>query len=283
MPALFAKYLHIFLNVTAGTTLALALRYMLFAGAAWLLGYVLFHRRWFHRKIIARLPPSSEVWREVRYSALSVVIFAAIGGLTVVAIRLGWTRMYWRIGERGWVWFWLSIASAIFIHDAYFYWTHRLMHHRRLFRAFHNVHHLSHNPSPWASYAFSAPEAFVQGAIFPLTVTLIPIHPFAFGIFMVWQIFFNVVGHTGYEYNPARFMDSWVGRFLNTPTNHIMHHEKIRGNYGLYFNFWDRLMRTNHEDYERRFREVTSRPRLADHPKPPPSPHQPHLTPAPLP
>jgi Delta7-sterol 5-desaturase len=47
-----------------------------------------------------------------------------------------------------------------------------------------------------------------------------------------------------------------------------MHHEKFRGNYGLYFNFWDRLMRTNHEDYESRFREVTSRARadIASHP-----------------
>jgi lathosterol oxidase len=277
MPAFLAKNLHVFLQVTAGTTVALSLRYALFAGVAWLLGYVLFHRRWFHRKIIARMPESSEVWREVRYSALSVVIFAAVGGITVVAIKLGWTRMYQPIDKHGWLWFWLSIAGAVFLHDAYFYWTHRLMHHPRLFRVFHRVHHLSHNPSPWASYAFSAPEALVQGLIFPLTVALIPMHPLAFGIFMVWQIVFNVIGHTGYEYNPARFMDSWVRHFLNTPTNHIVHHEKLRGNYGLYFNFWDRLMGTNHDEYERRFREVTSRPR----PVKPPEPAQAEMTPAP--
>ena len=54
-------------------------------------------------------------------------------------------------------------------------------------------------------------------------------------------------------------MDSWVKYISNTPTNHIMHHEKMRGNYGLYFSFWDRVMGTNHADYEARFREVTSR------------------------
>jgi sterol desaturase/sphingolipid hydroxylase (fatty acid hydroxylase superfamily) len=71
-----------------------------------------------------------------------------------------------------------------------------------------------------------------------------------------------VIGHAGYEYNRRRFIDTWFLRtFINTPTAHAMHHEKIRGNYGLYFNFWDRLMGTNHEEYERRFREVTSRPR----------------------
>jgi sterol desaturase/sphingolipid hydroxylase (fatty acid hydroxylase superfamily) len=55
-------------------------------------------------------------------------------------------------------------------------------------------------------------------------------------------------------------MQSPIRFLLNTPTNHIMHHEKMRGNYGLYFNFWDRLMGTNHPDYEHRFEEITSRP-----------------------
>jgi Delta7-sterol 5-desaturase len=58
-------------------------------------------------------------------------------------------------------------------------------------------------------------------------------------------------------------MNSWFGRVMNTPTNHIMHHETMRGNYGLYFNVWDRLMGTNQAGYEDRFREVTSRPREA--------------------
>ena len=76
---------------------------------------------------------------------------------------------------------------------------------------------------------------------------------------MVWQIVFNVLGHTGFEYYPKWLMRTWLGRLLNTPTNHIQHHEKFTGNYGLYFNVWDRLMGTNHKDYESRFNEVTTR------------------------
>jgi sterol desaturase/sphingolipid hydroxylase (fatty acid hydroxylase superfamily) len=48
--------------------------------------------------------------------------------------------------------------------------------------------------------------------------------------------------------------------FLTTPTHHAMHHEKMRGNYGIYFNFWDRLMGTSHPHYEACFLEVTTRP-----------------------
>ncbi len=238
-----------------------ALRYLIFAGLAWLLGYIWFKRRWFHRKIIARFPASSEVRREIAYSALSVLIFAVVATATLWAAKQGWTQIYRPIDRHGWGWFWGSIGCAILLHDTYFYWTHRLMHHPRLFRWFHRTHHLSRNPTPWAAYAFSPLEGVVQAGIFPLTAFLIPIHPVAFAGFMLWQITFNIFGHTGYEFHPHRMMNSWLGRVMNTPTNHIMHHETLRGNYGLYFNVWDRLMGTNQDGYEDRFREVTGRPR----------------------
>jgi len=250
-----------FLEHAFNTTAALAFRYLFFAGLAWLLGYVLFRNRWFHRKIIARLPRSADVQRELGYSALTLVIFGFIGAGTMLAVGHGWTQMYWHVGDYGWGWFWGSILCAILLHDTYFYWSHRLMHLRRLFPIFHRVHHLSTNPSPWAAYAFAPAEAVVEGGIFPLAVLVMPMHPLAFGIFMVWQLAFNVAGHTGYEFHPRWLMNSWLGHLLNTPTNHVMHHEKMRGNYGLYFNLWDRLMGTNHPDYEDRFREVTSRPK----------------------
>ncbi len=236
-------------------------RYLLFAGVAWLLGYVLFKWRWQHRKINPKQPALSDMWREFRWSALTVIVYGLVGAATIWASKLGWLQMYRKIDSRGWLWFFASIGIAVLIHDTWFYWTHRLMHHRKLFRWFHKVHHESTNPSPWAAYSFAPLEAMVQALIFPIVMVLIPMHPLAFMVFMIWQIAFNVAGHTGYEYTPRWLMDSMLGRFLNTPTHHAMHHEKLRGNYGLYFNLWDRFMGTNHADYERRYREVTSRER----------------------
>lgn len=266
-----------FLLTTFGITVETGLRYFLFAGLAWVLGYLLFRRTWAHRKIIPRAPQRADIRRELAYSALTLVIFGAVGAATVLAIKGGHTQMYFRIAKHGWPWFFASIAITIFVHDAYFYWTHRLMHHPRLFRLFHRAHHLSTNPTPWASYAFDPLEAVVQAGIFPIAVTMMPIHPLAFLCFMIWQITFNVAGHTGYEFHSRGLMDSWFGKFINTPTNHVMHHEYFRGNYGLYFNLWDRLMGTNHERYEARFREVTSRPKQTSDTVPPP-PAAPDLT-----
>lgn len=122
--------------------------YVLFAGLAWLLGYVLFRGWWHGRKIIQEMPSRADMRREAMWSALTVVIYGLVGSSTLALKKLGWTQIYTQVDDFGWGWFWGSIVVVIFVHDAYFYWTHRLIHHPRLFRFFHGVHHESHNPSP---------------------------------------------------------------------------------------------------------------------------------------
>lgn len=235
------------------------LRYALVAGIAWLLAYVIFKKRWWRRKIIQLDPTAGDVQREMKWSVLTAFVYGIVGVATIIIGKTyGW-QMYRKIDSHGWAWFVASTGIAIVVHDTWFYWTHRLMHHRWLFKLFHRVHHESTNPTPWAAYSFAPLEAAMQACIFPLLVFTVPMHPLAFFAFMIWQIGFNVLGHTGYEYFPKWLMNSWLGKVLNTPTNHIQHHEKMRGNYGLYFNVWDRLMGTNHKDYEARFHEITSR------------------------
>ena len=124
---------------------------------------------------------------------------------------------------------------------------------RRLDILPHRAHHLSAGPTPWADYAFSVPEAFIQAGIGPGIVFAIPAHPLAFAAFVPWQITFNVLEHCGHEIFPRWFVRSWAGRVLNSVTHHALHHERFGAKFGLYFNVWDRLMRTNHPDYQARF------------------------------
>jgi Delta7-sterol 5-desaturase len=241
-----------------GATVKDGLWYAVAAGLLWLGFYVLFRRRMARRKVVPRPAPARQVGVEVARSLRSLLVFGLVTGLVVFAWQHGYTRLYRRIDEYGWVWFVASIGIAVVIHDAYFYWTHRLMHHPQLFRRLHRTHHLCTNPTPWAAYAFGTGEAFVQAGIGPLVVCLVPMHGAAFLAFMTWQVTFNVLGHCGYEIFPRWFLDTWAGRFLNTPTHHALHHEKVRGNYGLYFNVWDRLLGTNRPDYAARFARATA-------------------------
>jgi sterol desaturase/sphingolipid hydroxylase (fatty acid hydroxylase superfamily) len=243
----------------AGDALKDAVSYALAAGLLCLVFYVLFRRWLAHRKVVPRLPPWRQLGTEAARSLRSLAVFGLVTAAVVFAALGGHTRLYRRVEEHGWWWFVASIAVAVVVHDAYFYWTHRLLHHPWLFRRVHRTHHLSTDPTPWAAYSFGLTEAFVHAGIGPLLVFTLPLHPAAFLLFMTWQTAVNVLGHCGHEIFPRWFLRSWAGRLLNTVTHHALHHEKVRGNYGLYFNVWDRLMGTNHPDYEDRFARATGR------------------------
>jgi sterol desaturase/sphingolipid hydroxylase (fatty acid hydroxylase superfamily) len=213
-----------------------------------------------HRRIQARRPSRKAFAREIRYSISTAIIFASVGLMTYHLSRAGVLRLYHDVGEYGWPYWFASIAIAIVIHDAYFYWTHRAMHHPRLF-AIHRVHHLSTSPSPWAAYAFGPIEALVSALVVPLMLLVLPMHQLAVFAFLVYMIVMNVIGHLGIELYPRWFARSRWTRWYSTSTHHNLHHRDFRGNYGLYFTWWDRLVGTQHPAYESTFRQVTSQPR----------------------
>jgi Delta7-sterol 5-desaturase len=240
-----------------GVAIGDAVWYLAMACGTWVLLYLVFRRLMSHRKISGRWPRAGQISREIWHSLRSLVIYGLVAMPITYAAWSGWTRMYRHIDDYGMTWYVTSILLMIVIHDAYFYWTHRAMHHRWLYRWMHRTHHLSTDPTPWAAYAFSATEAAVQAGIAPLILFTIPVHPSAFALFMIWQISFNVMGHCGCEIFPSWFLRTPLGYFLNSPTHHALHHEKFRGNFGLYFNVWDRLLGTNFSDYEARFEQAT--------------------------
>jgi sterol desaturase/sphingolipid hydroxylase (fatty acid hydroxylase superfamily) len=253
-----SEQLYLSVQAALGPTLGKLFWYALLASATWLAFYVLFRSRLRHRRVAPRDPAAGQVRREILHSLRSIAVFGLVTAAVLFAAASGWTRLYWRVDNYGWAWLVASVGVMVLMHDAYFYWTHRLMHHPRVYRLVHRTHHLSTSPTPWAAYAFSPAEAVVQAGIGPLIVFTVPTHPLAFGAFMVWQITFNVLGHCGYELFPRWFMQTPLGRLLNSVTHHAQHHERFRANYGLYFNLWDRLMGTNHPDYEGRFERAVT-------------------------
>jgi sterol desaturase/sphingolipid hydroxylase (fatty acid hydroxylase superfamily) len=162
------------------------------------------------------------------------------------------SHLYADVADYGWGYLVLSFFGSLLIHDAYFYATHRLMHHPRLFKLFHLTHHRSTNPSPWAAFAFSPAEAVVEGAIILVIPLLIPVHAYALLAFLLFMTVYNVYGHLGYEIYPKWLVNSRLGRWLNTSTNHNMHHQYFKGNYGLYFRFWDEVFNTTHPHYQKK-------------------------------
>ncbi len=232
-------------------------RYFLVAGTSFLICYVLLSRWISGRKIQARFPKLKDYLREIAYSVFTISLFAFIPLFFLMneSVRVH-TTFYSDMDKYGRVWFWAAFPVMLFMHDTYFYWTHRLMHHPRLYPYFHRVHHLSVNPSPWAAYAFHPLEAVVEVGIFIVFLFTIPVHKLHFFLFFLFSIVYNVYGHLGWELYPKGFARTAVGRWINTSVSHNQHHKFAKGNYGFYFLFWDRLMGTVRQDYEEDYDRV---------------------------
>ena len=228
-------------------------RYVLGSLAVFLLVWVAFHKKLAARKINPPTPRKRQIRRELAYSAITVLVFVAIGIGVYAGAEHGVFKFYPNISDRGWAYYIFTIVFLAIVHDAFFYWAHRVMHHPKLFRHFHAVHHRSVNPTPFAAYSFNPTEAAVEFAILPLYVAFVPVHFSAIFIYMWLMLLRNAVGHCGYELMAKGWTrNPWLS-WSTTVTHHHMHHEKMTGNYALYFTWWDRWMGTEHADYHERF------------------------------
>lgn len=239
-------------------------RYLAVAGFYYLFFYVWRNKNYWYHKIQERYPKKSDIRREILYSVCTILIFGLVIIGIVIASRNGLTKNYPNISDRGIAYYIFSILLMIVVHDTYFYWTHRLMHWKPLFKLAHKVHHLSTNPTPFAAYAFHPLEAFVEIGILPLIAFTLPYHRSALIIFSLYSLILNVSGHLGFELFPKGFASHKLFKWHNTSTHHNMHHRLVKCNYGLYLNFWDRIMGTNHPDYEKSFDAVAERRDEAD-------------------
>lgn len=232
--------------------------YFVFASSTFFLFYIVLKKPMWYRKIQQKMPSIYDYRRDIFFSMITMIIGATVVVLTFY-VGHGYNNLYYNISDHSIAYFVFTFFWMFFLHDTYFYFMHRAMHHPILFKYVHLIHHKSTNPSPWTAYAFHPLEAILELAILPLIAFTLPAHTSAIIFFFVFQIMYNVYGHLGFEVLPKDFNTNWFGKWLNTSTAHNLHHHKFKGNYGLYFLFWDRLLGTVREDYDTTFTKVTSR------------------------
>ncbi|MGD8327173.1 MAG: sterol desaturase family protein [Sphingomonadales bacterium] len=232
------------------------MRYLIAATAMTLILFVFMP--WLkQRKIQKRRAKFADRRREFLASTMTAVIFSLNGTGVYFGTEAGIFQMIHAPIPNIWIGA-IEITAVLLFHDAYFYWAHRAMHHPKLYNLFHKLHHRSITPTPWAAYAFAAPEAFVEAAVMPLMLLFFPLHDFVVFLFMTFMILRNVMGHSGYEIFPRWWLDKWWLSWVNVNTHHDLHHSTFNYNYGLYFRWWDKWMGTEHPDYKTRFLDVIS-------------------------
>ncbi len=219
-------------------TLIVGLRYLATSGFfAWLTGRV-------KPGLYARL--DAQMRREIGWSLASAGIYGIPAGIVAWGWRNeGWSLIYTDIAAYPLWYLPLSIFLYLFAHDTWFYWTHRLMHRPWWFKLAHAVHHDSRPPTAWAAMSFHPWEALTGAVVIPALVFLIPIHAGALLAVLLIMTVMGITNHMGWELFPRFMVNGLLGNFLITATHHQKHHDVYRGNYGLYFRFWDKMCGTD--------------------------------------
>jgi sterol desaturase/sphingolipid hydroxylase (fatty acid hydroxylase superfamily) len=219
-------------------TLIVGLRYLIASGA------FAFATRLRHPALYAGLDKQIRI--EIGWSLASAAIYGVPAGVVAWGWQnRGWTRIYTDIAD--WPLWYLPVPVLLYLlaHDAWFYWTHRLMHRPALFRIAHTVHHASRPPTAWAAMSFHPVEALTGAIVIPALVFLVPIHAGALGLVLAIMTIMGVTNHMGWEIFPRFLHSGPLGGWLITASHHQRHHQLYGCNYGLYFRFWDRLCGTD--------------------------------------
>ncbi|MBD2753065.1 sterol desaturase family protein [Spirosoma validum] len=211
------------------------------------------------RLIQDRLRKPGQQWREIGWSVLTSIIFTAIGLGVMVAYQTGHTKIYTDFHAYGLLWYPMSIGLVLFIQETYYYWLHRWMHRPGVYRWVHKIHHDSLTTSPWTAFSFHPLESTLQAILLPVLIIVLPIHSTAICLILIIMTLSGAINHLNTEIYPHAFDRHWLGRWLIGATHHSLHHSQFRYNYGLYFTFWDKWMKTESADFHRLFTQKSKK------------------------
>jgi sterol desaturase/sphingolipid hydroxylase (fatty acid hydroxylase superfamily) len=197
--------------------------------------------------------------KQFLYESRNTLITMVVGTGNAVLISLcyaaGKTRLTADASALGW---WVIVGGFLgflVFNDIWFYAWHRLMHHPKLFRYVHAVHHKSVDVNPFSVYSFHPVEALILGSSVIPVIFFVPLYLPLLGLAQAIGLANNVMSHLGYEFLPRWYNRIPPFRWLNTATFHSLHHTELRGNYGLMFRIWDQWLGTELPGYDRAFLE----------------------------
>ena len=140
-----------------------------------------------------------------------------------------WLFANHRIPYLGWkehpVWFVAWLVAIPFWREFHFYWIHRAIHWKPLYKYVHYLHHKNVNPIPWSGMAMHPVETTIYLSV-AMIHWIVPSHPFHFLFDLQHAALGPACGHHGFE-GPI-LEEKWpTGSYF-----HYLHHRYFECNYG---------------------------------------------------
>jgi sterol desaturase/sphingolipid hydroxylase (fatty acid hydroxylase superfamily) len=120
----------------------------------------------------------------------------------------------------------LLLCALLLWHVVHFYFTHRLLHWRPLYRSAHYVHHKNVNIGPWSGLAMHPIEHIIYFSGV-LIFWIVPSHPIHALFALQFAALAPASGHSGFERAVVKGKVTLPGDFF-----HYLHHRYFECNYG---------------------------------------------------
>jgi 4-alpha-methyl-delta7-sterol-4alpha-methyl oxidase len=139
---------------------------------------------------------------------------------------------------------WVLAGQFIFflyLDDFLFYWLHRALHTKLLYKPIHSLHHRFNVPWSIAGHYLHPLEFILISMAAMSGPLLVGAHVVTVWVWIVFRQLISAEQHCGYElpWNPSRFFP-----FNGGTAFHDFHHARFRGNYAGFTLVWDRLFGT---------------------------------------
>ncbi|EGB08576.1 hypothetical protein AURANDRAFT_16490, partial [Aureococcus anophagefferens] len=125
------------------------------------------------------------------------------------------------------------LLGCILVEDCLFYWIHRTLHHKSIYKYVHKTHHeFKQNVAPAAEH-FHPAEDVMNVIPFLAGPLLFRVHFATLLLWVVVRVHEIVDAHSGYGL-------PWSPWSYTRPSErHEFHHSHNQGCYGSFFPFWD--------------------------------------------
>lgn len=246
-----------YLLVSIVLIVAIFCRYLLFAGIFYY--FFSLKNNFSHKRINVKAATKAQIKKEISYSFISSVIFGIMGTFLVWLWQAGKTeiRLEWRWSDLYSIP--LGLILILSIHESYYYWMHRIMHHPSVYKWVHKAHHQSLITTSWSSFSFHPFESFLQALPLFLLMIWLPVHLLCWIFMFLIMAITSVINHLNAEMYPHTMSTHWIGKWIIGATHHHLHHSQFLYNFGLYFTFWDHWMKTESPDYIALFKKITGK------------------------
>ncbi len=202
-------------------------------------------------KTIYELPISKEQLKREIINSIHTPIHAV---LLAICLYAGF------FNASGWTSFVVSALITVVWAEIWHYWSHRAFHIKQL-HWIHLEHHKSRVNSPFTAISFSFTEKLVFNlgilGFLALVDLVYALNFYGIAAWYIAYLFINSFSHANFEIKSEKYL-KWTGKFITSTTYHSLHHSRYTGNYGLGTRAMDQLFKTEWEDYEPLYEQITS-------------------------